>query len=339
MFFKKREVRMRDLPIDEVVFAPEDLFVLLGGFDPAMFACNPFTMDLDRLAAERPDRGEWLRRTVGRYGPGGLVDADGEPCPELACALAPLKHPEIVIADGPGRRSRTTEERTVELAVADGRATALVSERSVLMGRVEGFRLVPLGTDRGRWGAWLAEHKETDEMVADADISFRGVQVLDASGTGEGMAEGNIITAITQRDQDAIDSWARAAGADPDAFARAARAIANPLVWPATYIVKDFRGCTFEQMDGIDLPSHPRGPFRMRQMSFYCQGGVDLSICSAPRPGYPADWIEREGLKTDSGFIVVNFYQHTPLIDALTQTFAHPASAGAGADAPVGARG
>ncbi|MEF2845801.1 MAG: hypothetical protein U0O24_04035, partial [Eggerthellaceae bacterium] len=106
VFFNKR--KPKDIPIDEFVFSPEDIFVLLGGFDPAMFACNIYTMNLSRIAEERPDREEWRRKMIKRFQPHGLVDEEGNPCPALAEALAPLRAREIVVTNGP-ERTRTIE--------------------------------------------------------------------------------------------------------------------------------------------------------------------------------------------------------------------------------------
>ena len=207
MFFNKR--KPKDIPIDEFVFSPEDIFVLLGGFDPAMFACNIYTMNLSRIAEERPDREEWRRKMIKRFQPHGLVDEEGNPCPALAEALAPLRAREIVVTNGP-ERTRTIEMRTIELAVAGGRATTLVSERGVLSGRIQGFRIVPLGTDRSAWNKWLAETLETQEIMDAVDASyypFVGTQILDAQGNGAGMEHGNIFTAIKHGDRDTAKAW------------------------------------------------------------------------------------------------------------------------------------
>lgn len=327
MFFNKR--KPKDIPIDEFVFSPEDIFVLLGGFDPAMFACIIYTMNLSRIAEERPDREEWRRKMIKRFQPHGLVDEEGNPCPALAEALAPLRAREIVVTNGP-ERTRTIEMRTIELAVAGGRATTLVSERGVLSGRIQGFRIVPLGTDRSAWNKWLAETLETQEIMDAVDASyypFVGTQILDAQGNGAGMEHGNIFTAIKHGDRDTAKAWGgAAAGADPQAFDEAARVLGHIFMVPRILVTEDYRGCTCEQLNGIDLPGRPIGPYRYRQLSLYQACGIDFSFCCSQRPGYPPDWPQNDALKSESTFITVNFYRETPLVDAITTTYPYPAA-------------
>ena len=327
MSLKKRQVRLKDLPIGSVVFAPEDLFVLMGGFDPAMFACNPFTMDVEALAGRRPDREEWRRQMVGRYRPGGLVDEEGNPCPALADALAPLRSCELFVADGPERTEALFEPRTVELAFSGGRATALVSERSVIRGKIQGFRLVPLGHDRARWNSWLAEHVEGPEKLGDAAISLSATQLTDSNGVAVEQTGGNIRDAFDRGDIEAARAWATSVGADADAVGEAARVLGHVLVRPRRFVVEDFRGCTFKKLNGIDLPSRPEGPYRFRLASLYTAAGIDVSACEAQRPGYPDTWAQDEKLLGESTFIHVSFYRHKALIDALTETYPHPAGA------------
>lgn len=96
-FFKRR--KEGPLAVEDAVFTPEDIFVLLGeSLDLGCFAAQPRNLNLGRFKAEGSSA--WRERLVRRFGPRDLVDDSGEPCPRLQAVLAPLAGHGVFIADG-----------------------------------------------------------------------------------------------------------------------------------------------------------------------------------------------------------------------------------------------
>ena len=145
-FFKRRDDG--PLSVEDAVFTPEDIFVLLGeSLDLGCFAAQPRNLNLGRFKAE--GSAAWRERLVKRFGPRGLVDDSGEPCPRLQAALAPLAGHGVFIADGDSPdRDDPVEHRTAVLCLTPdlSRATAVVRD-----GR--GFRLRPFPEERALWEA------------------------------------------------------------------------------------------------------------------------------------------------------------------------------------------
>ena len=86
-FLTRRHAAPAEMPLSEVRFTREDLFVLMGGSDTGMFAADDDTIDFGRLEREGMDA--WRRDMAARLSPTGLVDAEGAPSDELAEALYP----------------------------------------------------------------------------------------------------------------------------------------------------------------------------------------------------------------------------------------------------------
>ena len=142
-FLTRRHAAPAEIPLSEVRFTREDLFVLLGGCDTGMFANGEYTIDFDQI--ERHGTDPWRRDMAARLSPTGLVDAEGIPSDELAEALYPLNKPGISVNDAPmpqapGDRDR----RTVSMVVFDGHASAIKSVGT----RRGGFNMVPLPAGR-----------------------------------------------------------------------------------------------------------------------------------------------------------------------------------------------
>ena len=76
-FLTRRHAAQAEIPLSEVRFTREDLFVLLGGCDTGMLANGEFTIDFDQL--ERRGTDPWRRDMAERLSPTGLVDARVSP--------------------------------------------------------------------------------------------------------------------------------------------------------------------------------------------------------------------------------------------------------------------
>ena len=134
------------MAVDEAVFTPEDIFVLLGeSLDLGCFAAQPRNLNLGYYKAEGASA--WRKRLISRFEARGLVDDAGRPTPELLRALEPLVGSGLYIGDGdrPGPKD-PVEHRTAVLCLAPdlSRATAVVKD-----GR--GFRLRPFPDDPSLW--------------------------------------------------------------------------------------------------------------------------------------------------------------------------------------------
>ncbi|MCI6843611.1 MAG: hypothetical protein MR874_02470, partial [Coriobacteriaceae bacterium] len=90
LFGRRKRMDLARLPLEELRFSTEDLFVLLNGYDGCAVVVNIYRLRLDRIAEVKPERNEWRRAVVERYAPSGWVDGEANPNPELARALAAL---------------------------------------------------------------------------------------------------------------------------------------------------------------------------------------------------------------------------------------------------------
>ena len=127
-FFKRRDEG--PLAVEDAVFTPEDIFVLLGeSLDLGCFAAQLRNLNLGRFKAE--GSAAWRERLVKRFEPRGLVDGLGRPCPELAYALEPLKEKGVFIGDGNiPSATDPVEKRTAVICFSPGldNATCVVRQ-------------------------------------------------------------------------------------------------------------------------------------------------------------------------------------------------------------------
>ena len=118
-FLTRRHAAQAEIPLSEVRFTREDLFVLLGGCDTGMLANGEFTIDFDQL--ERRGTDPWRRDMAERLSPTGLVDAEGVPSDELEIAIRPLNKPGEVLDDGSTPQAAGEREtRTVSAVFYEG---------------------------------------------------------------------------------------------------------------------------------------------------------------------------------------------------------------------------
>jgi hypothetical protein len=146
MLFRRKRIDLAELPLEEVRFSTEDLFVLLNGFDGCAVVVNPYKIRLDLVERKKPERNEWRRAVAERYSSSGWVDAEANPNPELARALAALGQMGVSIAD-----SITPQDRTMGVTMGAAGACGVVQAPG------GGWYLRPFPDDRSRWPAKFRE--------------------------------------------------------------------------------------------------------------------------------------------------------------------------------------
>ena len=148
MFFARKKTSLAELPLEEVRFSSENLFWLLGGNDACMVACGPMRLRLDIVERDRPDLGPWKRNLINRYSDAGWVDAEGNPCLELARAIDALGQMGVAISYEQNIRNRKAG------VVLGERGAVGVVRASGVRG---GWYLRPFPEDRSLWPARFRE--------------------------------------------------------------------------------------------------------------------------------------------------------------------------------------
>ena len=262
-FLTRRHAAPAETPLSEVRFTREDLFVLLGGCDTGMFANGEYTIDFDQI--ERHGTDPWRRDMAARLSPTGLVDAEGTPSDELAEALYPLNKPGVVVDDGATPQSaRERDERTVSAVIFEGSASAIRR----LPGRRAGFSVASLGPE------------------ADWDAAFRGLVGCPPLASPW---EGQVV--VTPPDPEVGSALRRGdelylrglcAGCDGDAealcaFAGKLSSDSSVARRARTFIVANYRGCTFEESLGFIIPQTNSSSYWAKNTSAFFVEGVLLS--------------------------------------------------------------
>ena len=298
-FLTRRHAAPAEIPLSEVRFTREDLFVLLGGCDTGMFANGEYTIDFDQI--ERHGTDPWRRDMAARLSPTGLVDAEGTPSDELAAALYPLNKPGIAVNDAPRPQRRgEREHRTVSAVFYDGAATAI----RALPGRRAGFRLIPLAAgdrDAGYRSLVscppLRNHPSSMLRFAKSDNRI-----------GESIAGGDAAWltehfSVPMRDVAGMEEFVAAVRANDPSLSK--------MRW---FVVSDYRGCDFEMSLGFSIPQMNAPGFVKRTSLVFPEYGVAFSDAWAkPSPhSEPAD------------FAAVEFLSEGTLLDFLLKPYPYP---------------
>ena len=276
-FFKKRDDG--PLAVEDVVLSPEDVFVLLGeSLDLGYFAAQPRNLDLDRFVKEGSSA--WRERLVGRFAPRGLVDAAGEPCPELARALEPLCGNGVCVGDGdrPGRDNPVDRRSAVVCLTPDlSRATAVVRS-----GR--GFRLRPFPADRSLWESEFLDLYGFSRFFAWAEQSQHYI------GGGLRLEDATFSDALKAGPSEARRWCARRGVGDSSQLERVSEVGNSPrgLRMAKTFIALDLRDSGFPDGLGYGAPIPVAGSFHSKVSLVFPEVGLVHFCGVAPREGY--DW-------------------------------------------------
>ena len=281
-FFKRREEG--PLAVEDAVFTSEDIFVLLGeSLDLGYFAAQPRNLNLGRFKVE--GSAAWRERLIKRFGPRGLVDGEGEPCPELACALEPLHGHGAFIGDGTlPQRDNPVDTRTATVCFMSdfSRATAIVKS-----GR--GFRLRPFPEDRSLWEAFFLDLYGLAASFAWAEQSQHFIE-------GEFSLDDATFVRALKLGEDAVDSWCDARGiAERGQLKRVSKMGGGPFggFYTKEFFGADYRKCAFSDEFGYGIPIPVSGDFWSKGSVLIPEVGLVDYWGAAPR-GPEFDWYGNE---------------------------------------------
>ncbi|WP_270472006.1 hypothetical protein [Collinsella intestinalis] len=300
-FLTRRHAAQAEIPLSEVRFTREDLFVLLGGCDTGMLANGEFTIDFDQL--ERRGTDPWRRDMAERLSPTGLVDAEGVPSDELEIAIRPLNKPGEVLDDGSTPQAAGEREtRTVSAVFYEGDGTAIKR----MPGRRAGFNIVPLGPE------------------AEWDAAFRllsGIGALCHVGKSERIVsdvEPRIGESIVRNDADWLMSFCADHGSDGSALVDFAARLSSDRALRSSkrYIVSaDYRGCTFDRSLGFSIPQGNSESFKTKCAYAFPSAGVFLTSAGA---------FARRGDESLMEFSVIDFVSEGTLLDYMLDFYEYP---------------
>ena len=281
-FFKRQEEG--PLAVEDAVFTSEDIFVLLGeSLDLGYFAAQPRNLNLGRFKVE--GSAAWRERLIKRFGPRGLVDGEGEPCPELACALEPLHGHGAFIGDGLlPQRDNPVDTRTATVCFMSdfSRATAIVKS-----GR--GFRLRPFPEDRSLWEAFFLDLYGLAASFAWAEQSQHFIE-------GEFSLDDATFVRALKLGEDAVDSWCDARGiAERGQLKRVSKMGGGPFggFYTKVFFGADYRKCAFSDEFGYGIPIPVSGDFWSKGSVLIPEVGLVDYWGAAPR-GPEFDWYGNE---------------------------------------------
>ncbi|MCI7438038.1 MAG: hypothetical protein MSA61_02285 [Coriobacteriaceae bacterium] len=301
LFGRRKRMDLARLPLEELRFSTEDLFVLLNGFDGCAVVVNPFKLRLDLVEERKPERNEWRRAVVERYAPSGWVDGEANPNPELARALAALGQMGVSIADGVAPQDRT-------MGVTMGAAGAC----GVVRAPGGGWHLRPFPDDRSLWPASFRE------LFAPRRYPFRPASEGGHSSFPKKTGEGTVFAeALVGGDEAALRALAARKGADPE-----------PLVRLSTYMRKRYLGFRVRVTDMTEVepsyelgwrwPGGGSGKLRLRRVTAVSDAGAMLSDCNCWHEGVSLEMQDPDGdWGRKTSFATVDFYPSGDLFSAL----------------------
>ena len=299
------------LPLEELRFSTEDLFVLLNGFDGCAVVVNPFKLRLDLVEERKPERNEWRRAVVERYAPSGWVDGEANPNPELARALAALGQMGVSVADSTKQARRT-------MGVTMGAAGAC----GVVRAPGGGWHLRPFPDDRSLWPASFRE------LFEPRRYPFRpaaeGGHVAFPRSSEEGTAFG---TALVNGDEAALRALASRKGVDPEPMVRLSRCAHGGY--------RGFKVCVTDMTEvepsyeyGWRWPGGGTGKIRTRRVIAVSDAGAMLSDCNCWHEGVSLDMQDPDGeTARKTSFSSVDFYPSGDLFSALLDIPDYPGGA------------
>ena len=281
-FFKRRDEG--PLAVEDAVFTPEDIFVLLGeSLDLGYFAAQPRNLNLGRFKAEGSSA--WRERLIKRFESRGLVDGSGEPCLELARALEPLHGHGMFIGDGPlPQRSGPVDARTATVCFMPdySRATAVVKS-----GR--GFRVRPFPEAHSLWEASFLDLYGLSSSFSWAEQSQHFIE------GGFRLDDVTFVRAL-KLGEDAVDAWCDARGITERAqLKRVSKMGSGPFggFYTKEFFGADYRKCVFNDELGYGFPVPASGDFWSKGSVLVPKVGLVDYWGAAPR-GPEFDWYGNE---------------------------------------------
>ena len=317
MLFSKKKVKLEELPLEQVRFSSEDLFCLLGGNDACMVACGPMQLRLDIVERDRPDKDVWRRNLVNRYAPSGWVDAEGNPCPELARVIDALGQMGVAIS-----YEQNIRKREIGVVAGEKGAAGVVK----VPGFGGGWYLRPFPDDRSQWAARFREVLPASKLPFEPASREYHATVVEPE-------EENVAQAFAGGDEPYARAYALRHGLDPDALAEMARALGKDFDRPRIF-VSDLTNCEPDLSMGWRYVGEARGHVRCRRVMLVPEIGAIFSNCSAWSPSVSESWLSENisSIRDKTDFYSFDFYRSGDLFEALSHAPAHPDAAAAGED-------
>lgn len=317
MFFARKKASLAELPLEEVCFSSEDLFCLLGGNDACMVSCGPMRLRLDIVERDRPDLGPWKRNLINRYADAGWVDAEGNPCPELARAIDALGQMGMAIS-----YEQNIRKRKVGVVLGERGAVGVVRAP----GLRGGWYLRPFPEDRSLWSARFREiFPAVDFPLSPARREYHATIVEPE--------EENVARAFADGDEVYSRAYALRHDLDPDALAEMTQALGRDFDRPR-FFVADLTGCEPDLSMGWRYVGEARGHARTRRVMLVPEIGAIFSNCSAWSPSVSDRWLSEDipSIRDKTDFYCFDFYRSGDLLEALSHAPAHPEALAAGED-------
>ncbi|AEB06151.1 hypothetical protein Corgl_0021 [Coriobacterium glomerans PW2] len=286
-FFFLRPREEEPLTLQTAVFTPQEVFTLMdGGFELGMFAAHQ--MNINMRFYKSHGLGPWREALIERLAPAGLMDRSGEPCPELAEALAPLRSLGSFVGDGDLVDMDTTRDvRSCVVSVDEtwSRATAVVRAHG-------GFRLVPFGPDRSWW-----------------PVIFERVFRLEGRYLPSKWSQHEIHGGFKRKDEEfdhalrggerAARAYCEAHGVDPAPLVDLVLSRRRGFRGPSGISMYAYRivGCELPKNLPCRMPVPESGKSRSRFSVVYPQKGFVIFFGCSPLPDFPDDWSKHPELR------------------------------------------
>lgn len=313
MLFKKSSSNDENLPLDKVRFSRKDLFVLLGGFDTCSVAVNRENLNFRMILDKKPEKNEWLRNVIKRYHPMGLVDAQGNPNPELKRALDQLSQMGLTIAN-------STEELEREAGVVIGTLGACGVVKAPGIGG--GWLIKPFPEDPSLWASYFREN------IMDQRHYPFGPAAREFHATFVERPEEDFVQASIDGNEAYATAYAQRKGFDPAPFIEFAREVGKGISKYMCYVT-DYSQFVPSYEYGWRLHEAGTGPFRARRAVVFPQIGAIMSECNSWHEGIPNDWtLDFERYRSATEFYSLDFYRSGDLFAALSSVPPYPGLSG-----------
>lgn len=308
--FLKRKIDYADVPLEEIKFSGEDLFILMGGLDTGGVALPTDALPWEEL--EHGDWGEaWRRQVVNRYASTGLVDEEGRPQGALADAVYPFAKMGMCITAfaNPG-----SKDPCVEMSIYNGKASILKTAPGGA-----GFTIASAGPEEA-WASAFAEAFDVCQRFVPAERSWHGDYLMEPGDKG-------MNALILSGDRDAARNMAARKGFDVAPLMRVIEQVETSRVVDAVKMeVFDMRGAepTIVTMPSgsfvVPVPENEAAVrVRMKTLTVYPECGWICTETIAPREGLPADWRDNpEAYQYLSRFFSGDALAATDLFDVVT---------------------
>ncbi|OFK22492.1 hypothetical protein [Olsenella sp. HMSC062G07] len=304
--FKKRSVDLGALTLEELPFSGRDLFVLLGGLDTTLVIKAGLGMVLEEVLELKPYEDLWKRDLVNRLQPSGWVDAEGNPNPELAAALAPLGSLGVAISN-----ARKGDSRTRGVVLAGDSASGIVRSAGKI------FHLTPFPREKKGWDGTF--RRIFDKERYPFYPAARDWHATFVEPKGE-----DIASAFLRNDKEYIRAYAERRGVEAEPLLEFGGKFGLFSKFGELYVDQTV-GCEYGPEYPWKYVPCASGPRRLRWAFVVPSIGGIFSDCSAGHAGVPDRWgADYVKWAKEVAFLSIDFYTSDSLLDALSSVPPYP---------------